>query len=145
MQQGYTISYAADAEIVHVHDETPKRIYNRYRREAIALKRIFPHEQFRLRDFAQLCVANVLTDYVHAWRDRVLRRNLRSIFVFRLMQFWGTYRGFAQQGSLTSQLKQTFYYPGVQKRTSSAEWNTREQHRIDYSSMPVDMPVNEKY
>jgi glycosyltransferase involved in cell wall biosynthesis len=137
MQQGYKVAYAADAEIVHVHDETPKRIYNRYRREAIALKRIFPHEQFRLRDFIRLFSANVINDYVHAWRDRVLRRNLRDIFVFRLMQFWGTYRGFAQ-GSVTSQLKQTFYYPGGRGQTAIREQYTRERQRIDYSSMPEE-------
>jgi hypothetical protein len=27
------------------------------------------------------------------------------------MQFWGTYQGFRESGSLTSKLKQTFYYP----------------------------------
>jgi glycosyltransferase involved in cell wall biosynthesis len=135
MQQGYKISYAADAEIVHVHDETPKRIYNRYRREAIALKRIFPHEQFRLRDFVRLFAANVLTDYAHAARDRVLRHNLRDIFVFRLMQFWGTYRGFAQ-GSVTSQLKQTFYYPGGLSQAAAHNHPMRERQRIDYSSVP---------
>ncbi len=144
MQQGYKISYAADAEIVHVHDETPKRIYNRYRREAIALKRIFPLEQFRLRDFVRLFAANVFSDYAHAWHDGVLGRNVRSIFVFRLMQFWGTYRGFAQ-GSVTSRLKQVFYYPGERSRAASPNQRLREEHRIDYSSVPVETSVDKEY
>ena len=38
-------------------------------------------------------------------------RHLRSIFWFRLMQFWGTYQGYRQTGPLTWQLRQTFYYP----------------------------------
>lgn len=116
MQLGYCISYVPDAEIVHVHDESLKRIYNRYRREAIALKRIFPHEHFGLRDFVRLFAANLVNDYFHAWHEGMLRRNLSSIFTFRLMQFWGTYHGFAQHGPLTSQLKQTFYYPGKLRR-----------------------------
>ncbi len=135
MALGYKISYVADAEIVHVHEETPQRIYNRYRREAIALKRIFPEEQFRLRDFVRLFLSNLFNDYAHAWRDGVLWANLSSIAMFRLMQFWGTYRGF-QQGSLTSQLKQTFYYPGRVSHMLSSDQSAREQQRIDYTSVP---------
>jgi glycosyltransferase involved in cell wall biosynthesis len=42
MQLGYKMVYADDAEVVCVHNESTKRICNRYRREAVALKRIFP-------------------------------------------------------------------------------------------------------
>jgi rhamnosyltransferase len=99
MQAGYRIAYAADATIVHVHNETPSRIYNRYRREAIAFKRIFPNEYFSLWDFVRLFTANVANDWYHAWHDRVLPVQFRSIVVFRLMQFWGTYRGFSLRGA----------------------------------------------
>jgi len=34
-EQGYKISYVAEAEIVHIHNETPRGVYNRYRREAM--------------------------------------------------------------------------------------------------------------
>jgi len=108
---GYKIVYATDAEVVHVHNESPKRIYNRYRREAIALKCIFPQEHFNLWDFARLFTANVVSDCYHARHDQVLWRNLGGIFIFRLMQFWGTYRGFSHSGPVTSKLQQTFYYP----------------------------------
>jgi len=43
LDSGYSIAYSAEAEITHVHQETPERIFNRYFREAIALKTIFPH------------------------------------------------------------------------------------------------------
>jgi len=32
-EQGYAIAYMAEAEIIHVHNETPKGIFNRYRSE----------------------------------------------------------------------------------------------------------------
>jgi glycosyltransferase involved in cell wall biosynthesis len=144
MQMGYKIAYVAEAEIVHVHDETPKRIYNRYRREALALKRIFPQEQFGLRDFVRLFLANVISDYVHAWHDRMLWRNLRDILMFRLMQFWGTYRGFAQQGSMTSQLKQTFYYPNGLRRKSVSASRPSPERVIKYSHIPVEGPVGKE-
>jgi glycosyltransferase involved in cell wall biosynthesis len=112
MKLAKRIVYAADAEVVHVHNETPASIYNRYRREALALKRIFPEERFSLWDFTRLFSANFVADAYHAKHDRVLGKNLYDILFFRLMQFWGTYRGYAQRGPITAELRQTFYYPG---------------------------------
>ena len=48
IEAGHVIAYTAEAEIVHVHHETPRQVYNRYRREAMAFKRIFPEERFGL-------------------------------------------------------------------------------------------------
>jgi len=116
LRSGQKIVYAADAEVVHIHNEPARLIYNRYRREAIALKRIFPQERFSLWDFVRLLAANVASDCYHALYEGVLGHNLVGIFLFRLMQFLGTYRGFAQRGPVTSQLKRAFYYPNELKR-----------------------------
>jgi len=137
MQLEHKIAYVADAGVVHLHSESPQRIYNRYRREALAFKCIFPQEQFGLWDFARLFVANVASDFRNAWQDRVMWRNLGSIFTFRLMQFWGTYRGFAQRGPVTSQLKQTFYYPNHRPGFSSAPSGAHSQQPVDYPDDPV--------
>jgi glycosyltransferase involved in cell wall biosynthesis len=51
--QGYQVAYSAHAEIVHVHKESPRRVYERYRREAMAFKRIFPESHFSAYDFLQ--------------------------------------------------------------------------------------------
>lgn len=110
-EQGYAISYVAEAEIIHVHHETPGAVYNRYRREAMAFKRIFPESHFTFYDFLRLTVFNIMSDLWHAWQQGVLKKHLNSIFWFRFMQFWGTYRGYRQSGPLTQQLRQTFYYP----------------------------------
>lgn len=133
IKRGDYLAYAAEAEIIHLHDETPRRIYNRYRREAIAHKAIFPDQTFSWFDFARLAVTNVASDYYHAWHDDVLRRHLLSIPIFRLCQFWGTYRGFAQQGPITSQLKQTFYYPRAFSRAETAAPAPPERRAIDYA------------
>lgn len=133
IQQGYGIAYNAAAEIVHVHNETPQHVYNRYRREAIALKQIFPQEHFNLWDLVRLFATNTFSDYYHAYHDRVLPNHLLSIPTFRLMQFVGTYRGFAQRVPLTSQLKQTFYYPRHLKHFSSSPIAETQQRTIDYS------------
>lgn len=109
--EGYRLAYVAEAEVIHVHNETPRAVYNRYRREAMAFKRIFPQEHFGLRDFLRLSLSNIFSDMWHAARQGVLLRSLGSIFWFRLMQFWGTYQGYRHLGPLTWQLRQTFYYP----------------------------------
>lgn len=109
--QGYALSYIAEAEIRHVHQETPRGVYNRYRREGMAFKRIFPHEHFNLADFLRLYISNTVSDMWHALRQGCYTRSVGSILWFRLMQFWGTFQGFRSSGPLTQQLRQTFYYP----------------------------------
>ena len=112
MENDYAISYVAEAEIIHVHNETPKGVKNRYYREGIAFKRIFPEEQFKLWDFIRLFTANTTNDFLHALRSKQIAKVWKSIFWFRWMQFWGTYQGYRQSGHLTWHLRQTFYYPG---------------------------------
>lgn len=134
MALGYKIAYVAEAEIVHVHNETPRRLYNRYRREAIALKHSFPQEQFHFWDFIRLLFTNISNDYYHAWHDSLLAQNFLAIPLFRLMQLWGTYQGFAQHGPLTSQLKQTFYYPRGRTRLSNTTSVDSNRGKIDYTA-----------
>ncbi len=112
LSQGYVLSYVAEAEIIHVHEETPRKVFNRYRREAMAFKRIFPEARFGLWDFVRLFTGNVVSDFYHAAREGVLARHWWSILWFRFMQFWGTYRGYRMaQSPLDERLRQTFYYP----------------------------------
>jgi rhamnosyltransferase len=134
IEAGHYLAYNAEAEIVHVHEETYRQVLNRYRREAIAFKRIFPEAHFSLLDFARLWTANVASDYVHALRDGALLRELGDIPRFRLMQFWGTYRGYAQHMPVTQQLRRTFYYP--ERRRPPAEPSARQKLRIRYDAPP---------
>ncbi len=117
--EGWTIAYEARAEVIHVHQESPRDVYNRYRREAMALRRIRPQERLGLLDACRLFVSNAATDLWHAAHDGVLLKEAGGILWFRLMQFWGSYRGSRLTGALTSQLKQTFYYPRALGRSQS--------------------------
>jgi rhamnosyltransferase len=111
MSLGHAISYVAEAEVIHVHNETPRRVYNRYRREAMAFKRIFPQEHFHWWDLLRHFCANSMSDLAHAACQRQLAVHFWDILWFRWMQFSGTYQGYRQSGPLTWQLRQTFYYP----------------------------------
>ena len=111
IEAGYAIAYSAEAEVVHIHDETPRQVYNRYRREAMAFKRIYPHEHFGLSDLIRLASTSIASDTWHAARQKQLPSSWSSILWFRWMQFWGTFQGYRRSGPLTWQLRQTFYYP----------------------------------
>jgi glycosyltransferase involved in cell wall biosynthesis len=142
IDKGYYITYAADAEIIHVHNETFLKIFNRYRREAIALKHINPHEHFNLLDFINLFAGNVVNDYYNAWNKKVLWNQLISISLFRLMQFSGTYIGFSQRSAITRSLKQTFYYPNGRKNTADPSRDRESKQTIDYSKI-LNGDINE--
>jgi rhamnosyltransferase len=131
IEQGYFVSYIAEAEIVHVHEDSPRGIYNRYRREAMAFKRIFPQEQFNFWDFIRLFIGNASSDLTLAIREEALFNEFGNIIWFRFMQFWGTYRGYKQSGPLTRELRQTFYYPGGSQ--ISQEIRSRDVKPIQYN------------
>jgi rhamnosyltransferase len=134
IRSGYRLAYRAEAEVIHMHNETPSRIYNRYRREAIAFKRIFPDERFRFGTFLNLLSRNILSDYYHAHHDHSLRKNLLLIPLFRLMQFWGTYRGSVRTQPVDNKLRQTFYYPRGMKRLDRDCRNLSNGRPIDYAA-----------
>ena len=120
-EQGHAIVYVAEAEIVHVHNETWRGVFNRYRREAMAFKHIHPETHFNLYDFMRLTIANIFSDLWHAARERVLWKNIASIFWFRFMQFHGTRMGYRESSLLTPQLRETFYYARQRKKKDGAK------------------------
>jgi rhamnosyltransferase len=111
MSQGHTIAYTAEAEVIHVHDERPAQVYRRYQREAVAMKQILPESRFSLWNFLRLWSSSTLADMLQARREGVLVDETGSILWFRLMQYWGTYRGYAYSGKVDASLHQTFSYP----------------------------------
>ena len=110
-EQRHGIAYVAEAEVIHVHQETWSGIFNRYRREGMAFKQIYPQEHFGLGDLLRLWVSNSAADLRAAARQGRLRTEWNAVLRFRWKQFHGTYQGYRQSGPLTWQLKQAFYYP----------------------------------
>ncbi len=109
--QGYRLSYVAEAEVVHVHDETYAQVYNRYKREAIALKQILPESRFTLRDMISMSLRKILSDSAQARREKVLGEYAWSILRFRFLQYLATWFGYRYAGKIDAQLHQQFYYP----------------------------------
>lgn len=145
MRRGARIVYEADAEIIHVHDESYRRIRNRYFREAIALKHIEPGLKFGLLDFLMLTTVNVASDLGAAFRQGKIWQEARGILLFRINQFWGTYKGHRFHAPVTRQVKNRFYFPAPSDARSERAPARAEQGRaraplsddrvIDYSRL----------
>lgn len=119
MERGHSIAYVAEAPVVHVHDESFRQVFNRYRREAIAHKDIYNDQEMGIATAASLAAFNIFGDYREALKTGRLQENLLDIPRFRAAQFLGTYRGFAQSGPVTDLLRRRFYYPSNEASVSA--------------------------
>jgi glycosyltransferase involved in cell wall biosynthesis len=109
--EGYKIAYVAEAGVFHIHDEDRAQIINRHRREAVALKSILPESHFTFLNFLSMFLRRALGDWGAALRQGVFLRKAWPALRFRLLQYWGTYRGYQEAGKMTPAMKQVFYYP----------------------------------
>ncbi len=113
-EQGHLITYVPEAEVMHLHHETWHGIYNRYKREAMAFKYIYPQEKFSLGDMLRLWLVNVSNDFRDAAREKVFGKHWARIMAYRYNQFLGTYHGYRRQESLTWELRREYYYPRME-------------------------------
>lgn len=134
MEQGAMVAYVATAPVVHAHDESWGQLVNRYRREAIAHRRIYRDHKMSAFEAARLALASIASDYAHAARDGVLGRNLTSVPMFRAAQFWGAYRGFRQRGDASAILRRRFYYPHG-RQTQAGDDGSAHQRPIEYGEI----------
>jgi len=111
VKDGLMLAYVAEAPVHHLHNETWHTVRLRYEREAIALQTIMPQVHVSIWDFARYFLSAVSLDVGQAARERVLFREAREIVVFRLMQFWGTYRGNHEHRRLSRAMKERYFYP----------------------------------
>jgi rhamnosyltransferase len=136
IKDGFSIAYQPGAVVAHIHNESYSQIFNRYRREATAFKRIFPDETFTASDFLRLFFSNLLSDYRYALKNNPSQPYWRDVPMFRLAQFSGTYLGFKQSAHISEQLKNRFYYPKDHKHQSHRAQvpQKREAMQIDYEA-----------
>ncbi|MEH6587173.1 MAG: glycosyltransferase [Halioglobus sp.] len=104
------VAYVADAPVYHIHNESWKQVRIRYEREAYALHQIMPQLHFTLGDFARYFLSGTLSDTSAAIREGRFLREFPGIFIFRLMHYWGTYKGNHEVRRLSHELKQRYFY-----------------------------------
>jgi glycosyltransferase involved in cell wall biosynthesis len=111
VRAGQKIAYVADAPVYHLHEESWSKIKRRYEREAIALQRIMPQVHISFVDFLRYFASAVLLDSGEALQQKAFFRALPEIVAFRLMQFWGSYRGNNEHRKLSRVMKEKYFYP----------------------------------
>lgn len=138
--RGLKITYRADAQVFHVHNETPRQIYHRYYREAYAFKQIFKDEHFGLFSFIKFFILNTINDYLHAKKDKVLMENLFSIPMFRALQFWATFKAHQFNIPISRDMQKQLYYP--KKRAFTPTAREPKAQIIDITTpLRNDLPV----
>jgi hypothetical protein len=107
-------------------------VRNRYRREGMAFKQIYPQEKFGLLELITTFLTNINHDFGAAKLEQKWGAEWRNIIAFRWNQFYGTYLGYRQSGPLTWQLKQAFYYPRNGLSEIKTDSSTRNVDPIQY-------------
>lgn len=111
VQDGAAIGYVAEAPVYHLHDESWHKVRLRYQREAIALQAIMPQVHVSFADFLRYFLSALMLDWGAALEERCLTRRFGEIFMFRFMQYWGTYLGNHEHRKLSHQAKEAYFYP----------------------------------
>ncbi len=109
--QGMPIGYIADATVHHLHDESWMNIKNRFEREAIAMQHIMPEVHLSVGDFVRYSVSSILLDWRAAIQRGQLLKYWSEIIMYRVAQYWGSYRGNHLHRQLSRQLKERYFYP----------------------------------
>jgi len=97
--------------VYHLHAESWGKIRLRYEREAVALQKIMPEVHLTFGDFLRYVVSACLLDCGVALQERRLHRVFGGIVMFRLMQFWGSYRGNHMHRMISREIKHRYFYP----------------------------------
>ncbi len=111
VEAGMRIGYVAEAAVYHYHHETWAQVRRRYEREAIALQRVRPEWHLTFFEFLRYFVASVLLDTSQALQERRWLRSAGEIFLFRFMQYWGSYRGNHEHRRMARREKERYFYP----------------------------------
>jgi len=109
------IGYISDSVVYHIHDETWAQIKTRYEREAVALQKIMPEIKVSIIDTIYFIIIGILKDIRISIRKKVFVKEFISIFMFRLYQYYGSYKGNHLCRKLSNKAKMKYFYPRVKE------------------------------
>lgn len=124
VNDGGKIGYVSDAVVIHVHEESYRQTRRRYYREALTLRMIMPNVHFRFGDFLRYYFAAIFHDFSEALKQRRFWSTATGIINFRLMQYWGTYRGHNEHRKLSRADKERYYYPRAKSKKTKTTQNS---------------------
>lgn len=133
-EKSYYIYYRADAVIYHIHDETYRQIYNRFKREAIAHKTIFPDYTYERRKSAIVYTLAVLKDMYFGFSQKKPLKKILTSIPYRYAEYCGCRDGYLHAGSLNQFLRNELYFPG---KNRSIVISGENQHHIEEGDIPA--------
>lgn len=110
-ESGQSLVYVPSAAVYHIHQESWSKVKTRYEREAIALQYILPEVHVRFPDFLRYVFSAVLLDMGSALQEKKFLKVFSEILIFRVMQFWGVYKGNHEHRKLSREMKERYFYP----------------------------------
>lgn len=111
VSKGMAIGYVAEAAVYHLHEETWTHIKNRFEREAMAMQHIMPEVHLSLADFLRYAFSSILLDFGAALQSRQFLKFAPEIVMYRIAQYWGSYRGNHYHRKLSRERKERYFYP----------------------------------
>ncbi|WP_101758440.1 glycosyltransferase family 2 protein [Oceanicoccus sp. KOV_DT_Chl] len=120
VESGGLVAYISSAPVFHIHDESWAQVRRRYEREAIALQKINPEIHMTFTDFMRCFISSCLSDMGIALRKKIFLKEIKDIYLFRFLQYWGGYQGNHIHRKLSLQAKRKYFYPN-EKVTSHLE------------------------
>jgi rhamnosyltransferase len=111
VQAGMKLGYVSEANVFHIHNETWRKIRNRFEREAIALQHIMPAVHVSFFDFLRYVISSIALDAGKAMRQKIFLKKVREILLYRTCQYWGSYQGNHSHRKLSRKLKERYFFP----------------------------------
>ena len=108
---GHKVGYVAEASVFHIHDESWGQVLHRYEREAIALQNIFPEVHISFIDCLRYMLVGILNDCSIALQNKKFFKYFPQITMFRLCQYWGSYKGNHLTKELSKHTRERYFYP----------------------------------
>lgn len=110
VRDGGKVAYVAESCVFHRHNESWRQVERRFEREALALQKIMPHVQINLTDMLRYVVTSVWKDWKYALRANVWRAKAREIVLYRINQYYGSFKGNHEHRNLTHAEKEKYYF-----------------------------------
>ena len=110
------IGYIAEAKVTHIHHETWTQVQLRFEK-ALALKQIYPEVFLRRRDLFHYFSRGVMRDLVSAFPATMSLSSFVQIILYRYHQYMGSYRGNHLHRKMSSELRESYFYPTISKTT----------------------------
>lgn len=111
VHQGYRCAYVAEAPVFHLHSENWRQVRRRFEREAVALQHIMPEVHVTFADFVRYVTSAILFDFGAALQQKRFLPLASEIILYRLMQFWGSYRGNHIHRDVSRRRKEAYFFP----------------------------------